>query len=162
MASDMFIQIDKVPGESTDDKHKDWIEMSSFSFGVSQPLAGDRSTGGGLSGGRCNHQDFSFTKDLDKATPKLSQLCSKGTNIGKVTVSLCHASDDKSEYMTYVMEDCIISSVSTSGGSGGRPSDSVCLNYGKITWKYIEFDHKTNAKKGQVETWWSLVENKGG
>ncbi|WP_353327541.1 type VI secretion system tube protein Hcp, partial [Chitiniphilus shinanonensis] len=27
MAFDAFIKIDGIPGESTDDKHKDWIEI---------------------------------------------------------------------------------------------------------------------------------------
>ena len=30
MAFDGFIKIDGIPGESTDDKHKDWIEILSF------------------------------------------------------------------------------------------------------------------------------------
>ncbi len=40
MAVDMFLKIDGIPGESTDSKHKDWIEVLSYSFGASQPSAG--------------------------------------------------------------------------------------------------------------------------
>ena len=29
-AYDAFLKIDGIPGESTDDKHKDWIEILSF------------------------------------------------------------------------------------------------------------------------------------
>ena len=31
MAFDAFIKLDGIPGESSDDKHKDWIEILSFS-----------------------------------------------------------------------------------------------------------------------------------
>ena len=52
------------------------------------------------------------------------------------------------------------------GGSaqGGEvlPSEVVSFNYGKITWNYIETDHKTGAVRGNVETHWDLVTNKGG
>ena len=34
MAFDAFLKIDGIPGESTDDKHKDWIEILSFDFGM--------------------------------------------------------------------------------------------------------------------------------
>ena len=40
MAFDAFLKVDGIPGESTDDKHKDWIEVLSFNHGVSQPAGG--------------------------------------------------------------------------------------------------------------------------
>jgi hypothetical protein len=33
MAFDTFLKIDGIPGESTDDKHKDWMEISLFLLG---------------------------------------------------------------------------------------------------------------------------------
>ena len=65
MPADIFIQINGIPGESTDDKHKDWIEVQSYSHGVSQMGSGERSTGGAATGGRCDHQDFSIVKGMD-------------------------------------------------------------------------------------------------
>lgn len=162
MASDTFIKIKDCPGESTDDKHKDWIEVDSFSTGVSQTGGGSRSTSGGASGGRCDHMDFQINKQLDKASPKLAFFCSNGKNIGTVEISLCSASEDKNEYYLITLEDVIVSSVSTMGGGSGKPSESCSFNFGKITWKYTEFDHKTGAKKGAIENHWSTVENKGG
>jgi len=35
MATDMYLWIDGVPGESTDDRHRDWIEIVSFDSKVS-------------------------------------------------------------------------------------------------------------------------------
>ena len=40
MAFDTFVKIEGIAGESTDDKHKDWIELLSFSHGMSQPVSG--------------------------------------------------------------------------------------------------------------------------
>ena len=162
MATDIFIKIKDCPGESTDDKHKEWIEVLSFSTGVAQPAAGSRSTSGGASGGSCDNQDLVVTKQLDKASPKLAFFCSNGKNIGDVEISFCHASEDKQEYYFITMNDVIVSSVSTGGGADGVPTETVSFNFGKITWKYTEFDHKTNAKKGSIENHWSTTENKGG
>ena len=38
MAFDTFMKVDGIPGESQDDKHKDWIELLSFSHSFTQPL----------------------------------------------------------------------------------------------------------------------------
>ena len=162
MAGDCFLKIDGIPGESTDAKHKDWIEVMSYSHGVSQMAGGDRSTGGGGTEGRCSHQDFSIVKVLDKASPTLDLFCCQGKHIPKVVVELCRAAGNKEKYMEYKMEDVIISSVSIGGGGGGLPTESVTFNYGKLTWNYITTDHKTGEPKGNVEKYWSLIENKGG
>ena len=161
MAGDCFLKIDGIPGESTDEGHKEWIEVMSYSHAVQQMSGGDRSTGGAASGGRCDHQDFSIAKTLDKTSPTLDLFCCNGTHIKNVVVELCRATGKKEKYMEYKMEDVIISSVST-GGGGGVPTESVTFNYGKMTWNYIQTDHKTGEAKGNVQKYWSVIENKGG
>lgn len=46
MAFDAFLKIDGIPGESTDDKHKEWIEIASYRQGVSQPASATASSVG--------------------------------------------------------------------------------------------------------------------
>jgi len=162
MAGDCFLKIDGIPGESTDDKHKDWIEVISYSSGVAQMAGGDRSTGGAATSGRCSHQDVSIVKAMDKASPTLNLFCCQGKHIPNVVIEICRATGNKEKYMEYKMEDVIISSVSVSGGGGGLPTESVAFNYGKLTWNYIQTDHKTGEAKGNVEKFWSLIDNKGG
>jgi len=165
MAFDCFLKIDGVPGESTDDKHKDWIELLSYSHGVSQMSSGSASSGGGRSAERCDHQDFSVVKTLDKASPKLALFCCNGTHIKEVKVELCRATGDKQKYMEYKMSDVIISSARPGGSAQGGealPLEEVSFNYGKIAWTYTETDHKTGKPKGDVATNWDLTANKGG
>jgi type VI secretion system secreted protein Hcp len=164
MAFDAFLKIATVPGESTDDKHKDWIEILSFSWGVSQPAAGSRSSGGAASAERVNHQDFSIVHTLDKASPKLSLACCKGEHINEIKVELCRATGDKQKYMEYKMTDVIVSSVRPAGnaqGSENLPLEEVSFNYGKIEWTYTATDHKTGKPAGDVKANWDLVANKG-
>jgi len=165
MAFDCFLKIEGIPGESTDDKHKDWIEILAFSHGLSQPGGGARSSGGAASGERCDHMDFSITKTLDKASPKLSLHCCNGQHISKIRMELCRAAGDKQKYMEYLMSDVIISSVRPNGsaqGSEALPTEEVGLSYGKIEWQYTETDHKTGKPKGQIAATWDVVSNSGG
>jgi len=165
MAFDAFVEIENIPGESTDDAHADWIEILSFSHGVSQMSSGSRSSGGGGGAERCDHQDFSIVKSLDKASAKLNLACCKGEDVGKVTVELCRAGGDKLCYMKYVMEGVIVTSVRPGGSSQGGealPLEEVTFNYGKVTWTYTETDHATGAAKGDVESFWDQNNNTGG
>ncbi len=54
MAFDAFLKIDGIPGESTDDKHKDWIEITSYSQAIHQPASSTASSVGGASAERVN------------------------------------------------------------------------------------------------------------
>ena len=45
MALDIFLKVAGIKGESTDDQHREEIEVASFSWGLSQQRA--TSTGGG-------------------------------------------------------------------------------------------------------------------
>ena len=46
--SDYFLKLDGIDGESDDRIHKEWIELSSFSWGESNAVGGGR--GGGRGG----------------------------------------------------------------------------------------------------------------
>jgi len=165
MAFDCFLKIDVIPGECTDDKHKDWIEILSYSHGLSQPASGSVSSGGARSAERCDHQDFSLVKTLDKTSPKLSLFCCNGEHIKKINMELCRATGNKQKYMEYVLSDVIVSSVRPGGSAQGGealPLEEVTLSYGKIEWVYTATDHKTGASKGDVKAHWDLVTNKGG
>jgi type VI secretion system secreted protein Hcp len=163
MAFDAFLKIDGIPGESTDDKHKDWIEILSYSHGITQPSSATASSAGGGTTERVNHADFSLVKHLDKASPKLYELCCTGKHIPTVTVELCRAGGDKLKYMEVKMEQVIISAVSPGGASGSGdslPSEHVSFNYGKIKWTYTQQKRTDGSGGGNVTGGWDLTANK--
>ena len=163
MAFDAFLKVDGVPGESTDDKHKDWIEVLSYSCGVSQPASGSASSGGGASSERADFQDFSIVKALDKASPKLALACADGTHIKEVIVELCRAGGDKVKYMEYKLSNVIVSSVRPGGSSGGAetlPLEEVSFNFGKIEWTYTQQKRADGSGGGNVAAGWDLEANK--
>lgn len=60
MAFDTFIKIDGIPGESSDDKHKDWIEVVSYDHQIEQPASSTASSVGGATAERVNHGTLNF------------------------------------------------------------------------------------------------------
>lgn len=163
MAFDVFLNIKDIPGECTDDKHKGWMEVLSYSHGVSQPSGGSVSGAGGHSGGRADLQDLHCVVMLGKQSPKLALACAKGTHIGEVKLELCHNTGEKNKYMEYKLTDAIVRSVRPGGSSQGtevRPLEEVTFGYAKIDWAYTEFDNK-GKKKGDVAANWDLAANKG-
>lgn len=140
MALDMFMKITNgISGESKD-KDKGTvgdIDVLAWSWGASQ--SGTFHTGGGGGAGKANVQDLSFTKWIDKASPKLQLACLKGTHIDSCTLSVRKAGDSPYVYLKITMTKCLVSSVST-GGSGGedRLTENVSINFAKVKVEYFE------------------------
>jgi type VI secretion system secreted protein Hcp len=164
MATDMFLQVDGIPGESSDEAHAEWIEILSYSFGASQPATGSVSSGGARSSQRVDIQDFSCVKQVDKASPKLFLACCDGTHIPTITFELCRATGSKQRYMAYIMEDVLVTSVRPGGSSEGAdlPLEEITFNPAKITLSYTETEHGTGAAMGDVEAYWDQRVNTGG
>ena len=83
MAFDIFAKLGDIKGESQDAKHKDEIEVLSFSWGVtSAPGAG---TGGGA--GKPVFPEFSMVHNIDKASPSLMKACATGKHLPEATIT---------------------------------------------------------------------------
>jgi len=161
MPFDAFLKIATIPGESTDDKHKDWIEILSFHWSASQEPGGPQSMTGAHSGQRVDIGDFMVVKPLDKASPKLFQSCCTGEHVSDVTVELCKAGGDKQKYMTYKFTNVLVSAVRPGGNSQGGdalPLEEVSFRFSKIVLEYIPID-KTGKPQGQVPAGWDLALN---
>ncbi len=162
MALDTFLKIDGIPGESTDDTHRDWIEILSYNTGLSQKASASASSGGGASSERADFQDFCVVKVLDRASPKLAVACAEGTHISEVTLELCRAEGDRIKYMEYKLTDCIVSSWRNEGSSQGgetQPPEEVSFNYGKIEWTYTMQKRPDGSGGGNVAAGWDLKKN---
>jgi len=159
MAVDMFMKIDGIDGESTDDKHDKWFEIASFSHGVTQPVSGASATGG-RTAARADFMDVSVTKTIDTGTPDENLFCSNGKHIAKVEFEFCLATGDKHTFMKYELTDVIISSYSVSGSAfdESRPTETLSFAYGKIKWEYTPIDH-TGKAGAAVDRTWDLEKN---
>lgn len=159
MAFDAFIKIDGIDGESTDEKHADWIEVKKFSTGLNQQASATASSVGGASSERADFHGLTITKLIDKASPKLALACAAGTHIDSITLEICRAGDQKVKYMEYKMSNCIIGSVTTSGGEEEFPQEDVTIDFGKVEWAYTVQSRKGGGAAGNVAGGWDLQRN---
>ena len=141
MATDMFLKIDGIKGESQDKKHKDEIDLMSWSWGASN--AGSHSAGGGGGAGKVSMQDFHFTMQLNKATPELMLACATGKHIPSAVLVCRKAGGEQQEYLEVKFSDLLVSSYQTGNGGGGDiPVEQISLNFSKIEYAYKPQDDK--------------------
>jgi type VI secretion system secreted protein Hcp len=154
-AFDVFLKLEGIEGESTDSKHPKEIEVLSFSHGVSTPAP---LPGGG--GGKASFSDINITKVVDKSTPTLYLKCAQGTHIKEALLVLRKSGESGFEFYKIRLTDVLITSVQTSGSSGGdnRPVESISLNFAKIEWTYIP-QKADGSADAPIVTSWNLATN---
>lgn len=156
---DAFLKLDGIKGESSDSKHKDEIEIESYSWGVSQ--TGTLAFGGGAGAGKVQFQDIHFNTALSKASPNLFIKCATGEHIKEATLTLRKSGEAKQDFMFIKMNDVLVSSYQTGGSSANEalPTDQFSLNFAKI-----EFSFKAQKPDGGLEdavtVGWDIKANK--
>ena len=136
MPSDIFAKLGDIKGESLDAKHKDEIEVLSYSWGVSNNLP--PGSGGGGGAGKATFHDISFVHHIDKASPLLMKACATGTHLKEAVITSRKAGKEQHEFMIVKLNDVIITGV-THNSSAGQPdtgSEMVSMSFAKVDFQY--------------------------
>ena len=175
MATDAYIKIDGIDGQSTDKGHNGWVDILAFNVGSLQSLTAGRAV---ESSGRGELEPFTFVHIVDKATPKIQEATISGKNIKQAEfhvaqsvagaqtpvleikleqVKIIHAS------MTLAKADFNVDKVGANKFSflPGQMIEEVSLAAGKISWKVTPIK-PDGTKDGAVETKWNVLENTAG
>lgn len=136
-AADAFLRLEGIDGESTDARHTGWIEVSSFQLDQLRRSSEIGSATGGAGAGKVTFHDISFTKKVDKASPKLFQACAAGKHYPSVTLAVRKAGGGQQEFLVVKMENVFISSFSLGGGGGGTPQETMVLNFSSAAFENL-------------------------
>ncbi len=132
-AVDYFLKLDGIDGESTAKGHEKWIELESFSWGISNHVT---IGAGGAGAGKAVPSDFSLTMPYSKASPQIFLKVVSGQSIPTATVSAAKAGGEQtSDFLKWKMSDVFISSYATEG-STATPFEQVSLTFLKIEVSY--------------------------
>ncbi len=135
MASDMFLKLDGIVGESIDATHKGEIDIVSWSWGMTQTGTTHTATGGG---GKVSVQDLHLIKRTDKSTPNLMVAACIGQPFAKAVVTVRKAGIAPFEFLKLTVWDAVISSLENSGAATGAqiPTEQLALNFAKFEIAY--------------------------
>lgn len=156
---DYFLKIDGIPGESPDDKHKDEIQLETWSWGETQ--GGSHAAGGGGGVGKVAMQDFNFSMVINKASPLLFLACAQGKSIKEALLTCRQAGGKQEEYLKVKFTELLISSYQTGGsGEAVKPIESITFNFTRIDMTYAP--QKTDGGSGPpITKWYDLKLGKG-
>ncbi len=135
-ATDIFLKLDNVVGESLADGHKNEIELLSYSTGFSAGAIAQGSPGAGRVSARPSCSAFSAMKLLDRSSPPLLTAVMTGQHFQKAEIQLVRTGEGSgAPFLKYELQDVMVSSLQE-GGSSETPTESISLNFGRLTVYY--------------------------
>jgi type VI secretion system secreted protein Hcp len=152
MAIEYHLKIGSIEGESTAAKHTNQIELLSWSWGASNPT---NIAGSGMSAGKVSLSDLSITKQVDKSSPKLLELCVTGKHVDEATLYCSKQTGQKTpdDFLTIKLKEVYVSGFQAGGSSGEDVgTESVKFTYGSINYDYkLQKPDGTLVDAGKVE-----------
>jgi len=146
---DLFAKIDDIKGESQDARHKDEIDVQSFTWGG---IINTVSTvGGGGGAGKSKACPVNVLKiRTDKATPLILQAAASGKHFKEATISVVKNGDKALQFATYTFSDVVI----TSGG------DSFNFAFTKVEVEYVP-QKADGSADATISFGWDFAANEG-
>lgn len=154
----IFLKLDDIAGESQAKGFEKQIEIMSYSHNVAMQVTNDVSNTERTSG-RAHVGEMSLTKFVDLSTPVLNEYCCSGKMIKEGVLTLCRNDNGAMlPFIVYTLTNCVISHLSVSGGSGGKPVETMSLNFTKIKWE-ITSQKSSGEKEGNASSVWDMLQN---
>lgn len=148
----------EVKGEATAEKAKGYIVLQSFQFGVGVGVSmavgsGNRETS------LPSFSEITVTKNTDVASTTFFESVCKRTNYtnAEIIFTTMIGAGNEETFLKYDLENIIFSAYSASSG-GERPSESLSLNFTKISVQY-QLDENNALKTDSPIKMWNLSTN---
>lgn len=157
-ASNNFLKIDSINGESASKGHEKWIEIDDWNWGL-------RNTGPGVSGGvrstgKAIFEDFSWSQQVDASVVPLFLGVADGKQFKDATLDVTRSNGQQTSasFFQMIFKEVTLSSLHTSG-SGADQQATASLAYEAVQLRYRPQDAK-GGYGAWIEGQFSLKDNK--
>src|SRR4029453_4515345 len=139
---------DDGPGESPAVGHEDWIELLSWSWSVTATTPGG-GPGGGAGGGagRPDPSALVWEHAFDAASTRLLGFVASGRHIRKAELHVPRPGGHggRDAWLTVLMEEVTITSVTTTGSADGDVEQTVGMEF-----RSVKFGYRSQAPDGSL------------
>jgi type VI secretion system secreted protein Hcp len=147
VALDIFLKVAGIKGESSDDQHREEIDVASFSWGLSRQRA--TSTGGGAGASKADFQDLHVVTNVSQASPQLFLASAAGRHI-ETAILTCRkvSGGTQQDFLKYTLTDVLVASYHTDG----QAEDSVPVDELSFTYAQIKVEYRPQRPDGSLGT----------
>ncbi|ELV5025780.1 type VI secretion system tube protein Hcp [Salmonella enterica] len=162
MATNLFMKIDGIDGQSSDSLHKGWIEIEGFTFGAHNNNRMGDSYYPQLTTSSSQATPVTVSKAMDNSSTEICKRVLEGTEVKKIELVSCVMQQGKvTDHAKIELEKCSITSCNFAVDAGdGHIYESVVISYGKVTIAVTPLKDKDGKACGKAVMDYDFIENK--
>lgn len=161
----IYMKVPGVDGSCTASGYKNWIELNSLDFNVVREVSMRTGNMSNRAADLPQFGEIMVSKDTENATYGILNEAVLGKEGKNIEIAVVEPGDTPTEYVKYVLNDCIVSSYSMSavGGDAGtsKPVETAGISFSKIEVCFTTHD-KANKGGGVPRVCYDLAEAKKG
>lgn len=140
-ADKIFLKLEGVDGASTDVRHKDEIEITSYAQSFRNGANFGFGAGGGS--GRVSCGDITVLKNIDRASPKLIMHVATGQHIRSGVITFSTGGEQALEYYKVQLTGVLVDAVEQVDPPGDAGlTEKVSLKVRQFTFSYVPQNEK--------------------
>jgi len=129
----LFLSLDGISGESTDDRHANAIDVLAYGWGADE-VTGDTS-GGGAGVGKTHFEEMHFVANVSSASPAIIAAMTSGRHISSAHFAAARGAAP-ADYLTIDLDDAFVSSYQLSTDAAGKLVEEFTLTYADVSLNY--------------------------
>jgi type VI secretion system secreted protein Hcp len=147
----IYIEYEGINGNVTAKGYEGQIRCDSCQFGVGRGITMEVGNMSNREASRPNLSEFTFTHKTDVSATALFKEATIGSAGKKVIIHFVQTGSDKLvEYMTYTLEDVLVSGYSISADFDSASVETVSLAFSKVEVKYQDHEGKNKGASQNV------------
>jgi len=157
MATEIFLKLGDIKGESIAKGHENEINVVSWNWGMTQTTGLKSASGAAM--GKVQVQDIAISKQLDKSSPSLMLACCSGKRYPDATLVLRKAGTKPIEYLKIIMRDVLITSVAVGTSTEqDKVAENITLGFAEFKVEYTP-QNKDGSAGAVTAAGWNIVKN---
>ncbi len=146
----IYMKYDGIHGNVTADGYAGHIALSMAGFEIKRNVSMEAGNLANREATRPTITAVKVTKRTDISTTSLFKESVSGAAGKTVVIKFVRTGAGKvQEYMSYTLENCLVSGFILSAGAEGEPVENIALSFSKVMISYSDFDAKNKASNPQ-------------
>lgn len=146
----IYLDYENVKGNVTADGYKDHIAVLSLDFNIGRGISMEPGNLSNREATRPSVSEVTITKAADNSATALFKEAVTGSAGKKVEIKFVRTGADKvQEFMTYTLENCLVSGYSISADGEADPIENISLSFSKIMVNYNDHDATNKSASPQ-------------
>ena len=146
----IYLAYEGVEGNVTAGGYEKHIAVLSCQFGVSRAISMEAGNLSNREATRPTISEVTLTKLADNSVTSIFKEAVTGSAGKEVTIKFVRTGADKvQEYMSYTLENCLVSSYNISADAENEPVENISLSFSKLMINYNDFDDSNKSGSPQ-------------